>query len=88
MDFTKKLDFPCLDVRTFRITVTTVICILLYKYLANQFRKQRKMVKFAETIPGPPALPIVGNSLEFICDVSSMCLYFSEIFFKLTVRID
>lgn len=82
MDFTKKLNLPSLDVHTFRITVLIVICILLYKYLATHFRKKRKMTKFAETIPGPPALPVVGNSLEFMCDVSSMCLYFSEIYFK------
>ena len=45
----------------FATMLASLACfIIVYKW------KRRKLEKLAEQFPGPPALPIIGNALEFL----------------------
>lgn len=48
------------------ITVFLIFSVVLFIVLFN--RKRARMVKLIEKIPGPAALPILGNSIEMNVD--------------------
>ncbi|XP_065201754.1 cytochrome P450 4C1-like [Planococcus citri] len=47
------------------ISLLTIFALLLYNYLRKTFKRDPRHVKFAETLPGPPCLPLIGNGFDF-----------------------
>lgn len=58
--------------KTSSVNVTSVLSTLsvlfLVFYVALYKWRRRRLEKLASQLPGPPALPIIGNGLEFIGD--------------------
>lgn len=48
------------------LTVFLIVSVLLFVVMFN--RKRARMVKLIEKIPGPAALPILGNAIEMNVD--------------------
>lgn len=42
-----------------------VALVMLFKYFIDTFCRDSRLMKFAATLPGPPALPLIGNGYEF-----------------------
>ena len=52
------------------VTLFTLICyIIVFKW------RRRRLEKLAAILPGPPALPIIGNGLEFLGSPEGTHLY-------------
>lgn len=47
------------------IGLVVIFVILLCKHVIGKMRKDPRLVKFAETLPGPPTVPFLGNGLDF-----------------------
>lgn len=47
------------------IIITITICIAVYFFVSFNRKKQR-LVAIANQLPGPKALPVVGNALHFL----------------------
>lgn len=60
------------DPNKFLFSVTTrnyiylAIAVVIVTYLYRKCRRDPRLVKFAETIPGPKPWPILGNSIEIL----------------------
>lgn len=59
---------------TFRISdvLIPLLLIIIISAFINFKWKQRNLEKAAAKIPGPPALPIIGNALELWCHPRGM----------------
>uniref|UniRef100_A0AAT9UUU3 Cytochrome P450 3634A3 n=1 Tax=Maconellicoccus hirsutus TaxID=177089 RepID=A0AAT9UUU3_MACHI len=66
---------------SFTIGLSTICAYLLHKYLLKTFQRDVRLVKFAETLPGPATLPLVGNGFDFYrggTDAMDKLLAYSE----------
>lgn len=54
-----------------------IFVILLFSLLALYHWDRRKLYLFAAKVQGPPALPLVGNGLMFLCkkEGKKLCLF-------------
>ncbi|XP_065224516.1 cytochrome P450 4C1-like [Planococcus citri] len=53
------------DSASLLIVLGVILITFLIKYIVTKCQRDPRMVKLAKTLPGPPALPLVGNSLDF-----------------------
>lgn len=47
------------------ISLLIIFALALYNYFLKTFKRDPRLVEFAETLPGPPCLPLLGNGLDF-----------------------
>ncbi|XP_065214929.1 cytochrome P450 4C1-like [Planococcus citri] len=57
--------FDIFDPASLLILLGISLITFLIKYTLTQCQRDPRMVKFAKTLPGPTALPLIGNSLMF-----------------------
>lgn len=48
--------------------VTLILTSIVFGYIVIYNWKRARLVRLIEKIPGPPALPIVGNTIEINVD--------------------
>jgi hypothetical protein len=68
----------------------SVLGAALYLLLQQYRAKMRPVVEKAEKIPGPKALPLFGNALQFGTSTKgnvAMCFYWSEILILASVHV-
>lgn len=51
---------------TYFSPVTLIVTTVLTLWLLNYNRKRARLVHLIEKIPGPPALPFIGELVEFV----------------------
>ena len=54
-----------IDLASLLIILAVTLVIYCVKYIKGKCQRDPRMVKLAETLPGPPRLPLVGNSMDF-----------------------
>lgn len=52
------------DSKSIFISLWVLLIALLVRFVAKKCRKDPRSVKLAKTLPGPSALPFLGNSLD------------------------
>ncbi|XKL69421.1 hypothetical protein PGB90_007190 [Kerria lacca] len=53
-----------LSILQLKFLIYIIALTLIIKFFVDKCRRNPRHVKFAETVPGPSALPIIGNSLD------------------------
>ena len=53
-----------IDLASVLIFLAVTLVIYCIKYIIEKCQRDPRMVKLAETLPGPPRLPLVGNSMD------------------------
>ncbi|XP_065208543.1 cytochrome P450 4C1-like [Planococcus citri] len=54
------------NVTTFLCTLPIIILVILWRYIIKTYRRDPRLVQFAETIPGPPEVSIFGSSADLL----------------------
>lgn len=70
---------------TFRVILYTFSFLLfLWYFIILKSRRDPCLVKFSNTLPGPPGLPLVGNTLPFVFSGLGKCFYYYYYHYFLT----
>lgn len=63
----------------FQIMIWSALPVIIISVVWLYWRyKNRRLLAMAETIPGPPALPFLGNALKFMCQPEGKLLEISS----------
>lgn len=60
--------------------VTLLLTSILIGYIVIYNLKRARLVRLIEKIPGPPSLPIVGNTIEINVDHDGILIFFFHFF--------
>lgn len=58
--------------------VTLILSSILIGYIVRYNWKRARLVRLIEKIPGPPALPIVGNTIEINVDHDGILIFINN----------
>lgn len=69
-----------LSILQLKFLIYIIALTLIIKFFVDKCRRNPRHVKFAETVPGPSALPIIGNSLDlYLAGKGKQKIYFYNI---------
>lgn len=62
---------------TYFSPITIILFTFLFTIIVVYNKRRARLIKLIERIPGPPALPIIGNAIEINVDHDGKKKYFS-----------
>ncbi len=61
-----------------------IFFILIFKFFIDKSKKNPRFCQLASTLPGPPALPIIGNGLNFL--LAGKGMYLNYFFIDISLK--